>query len=281
MLADDELREALIARLPDLEPDVEAELDRLLTRADSLTRRRRTAYVVGLVAAAVVVAGLVLAHDWRSDATKPDPVDNTPVRAQAVDNRGRYGKPAALDPGRYRTRPLGPIVEFPFLQVELDIPAGWGQDDVFAFATGPGSADATRRIDLFGDVRRVAIAQCNDPRLVTPGPTTLDLATTLTSLGGTGTPVPTPTTLDGYAGYLLRVDDSGAGGAPCGAGFVLREHYPGAVVVYGDRGWTNLVWILDVGDTRVVINASHGPDATPAQEAELVRMVESVSFIVP
>ena len=60
MLADDELRAALTARVPDLDPDVEAELDLLLTRADSLARRRRTTYAVGLVALALTYAG----HTW-------------------------------------------------------------------------------------------------------------------------------------------------------------------------------------------------------------------------
>ena len=43
-------------------------------------------------------------------------------------------------------------------------------------------------------------------------------------------------------------------------------------------GWTSRIWVLDVEGNPVLIHASHGPDVTPAQEAELVEMVESISF---
>ena len=82
MLADDELRQALATRLPDLRPAVEGVVERLLARADSVVRRRRTAYVAGLVAAAIVVAGLVLGHAWHRNADGPEPVDDTPRSAR-------------------------------------------------------------------------------------------------------------------------------------------------------------------------------------------------------
>ena len=94
MLADDELRDLLVSRLPELRPDVEAELDRVLTRAHSRSRRRRASYVGGL-AAAVAATVIVLGHDWQSRADAPDVVDNTPVQveAQPLVNRGMYAQP--------------------------------------------------------------------------------------------------------------------------------------------------------------------------------------------
>ena len=142
MLADDELRAALTARVPDLEPDVEAELDRLLTRADSLARRRRTTYAVGLVAAVTVLA-LVLGRDWVPKAETPEPTDDVPVRALDP-ARGEYVDPEDLDPGRYRARFAFPPVDG-LPDVEIDVPAGWGQDNDSALATAPSSNSSADR----------------------------------------------------------------------------------------------------------------------------------------
>jgi hypothetical protein len=48
-----------------------------------------------------------------------------------------------------------------------------------------------------------------------------------------------------------------------------------------EAGWTNRVWVLDVDGVPILVNASHGPDVTPAQKAELARIVASISFVVP
>ena len=43
-------------------------------------------------------------------------------------------------------------------------------------------------------------------------------------------------------------------------------------------GWTSRFWVLDVEGNPVLISASYGPDVTPAEQDELVEMVESISF---
>jgi len=277
MSADDELRQALATRLPDLQPDVEGELERLLARADSVVRRRRTAYVAGLVAAAIVIAGLVLGHAWHRNADEPEPVDDTPRSARPLEaERGFYADPSALAPGRYRARALGSV--YPAVQLDLDLPAGWGQDDMYAVATGPGDDAATRRIDALADVRRIEVLRCGRARAVPTGPGTLDLATALASLGGDRSSEPTPVRLAGYAGYRLRL--AGAGSS-CSAGSTLREgSFRGIVRLTDAADWTNRVWVIDVDGVHVLINASNGPDATAAQKAELVEIVESISFVV-
>jgi hypothetical protein len=280
-LADDELRHALLTRLPDLQPDVEGELERLLARADSAARRRRTAYVVGLVAAVLVAAGLVVGHDWRTDATRLEPVDHPPVRAQPLaGSRGMYDSPAAIEPGRYRAHLLAPVNRYPELQVELDVPAGWGQDDVYALATGPGEADGTRRIDLYANVPRVIPNACSDDLLRT-GSTALDLATTISTTAGRSSSGLTPVTLDGHPGYRLALHEPANGSRSCANMNVWRETPRGSVQAFGLPGWTTLLWVCEVDGVRVVIAARRGPDTTPAQEAELVRMVESASFVAP
>jgi hypothetical protein len=170
------------------------------------------------------------------------------------------------------------------VSIEMDIPAGWGQDDIYAFATGPGEADNTRRIDLFVGVSQVSPDPCSD-RLVRAGPGTHDLADALASLARTKATGPTPVTVGGYRGYQLRLEDPQKRVAtePCSGGSALWEAGvdAGLAMARDFPGWTSLIWVLDVGGVRAVINASHGPAVTPAQEAELVQIVESASFVLP
>jgi hypothetical protein len=276
MLADDELRAALTARVPDLDPDVEAELDLLLTRADSLARRRRTTYAVGLVAAVTVIA-LVLGRDWQPKAETPEPVDDVPVRALDP-ARGKYVDPEDLDPGRYRARFAFPPVDG-LPDVEIDVPAGWGQDNDSALATAPSSNSSARRIDLVGRVLRVESNPCS-PRWVPPDPGALGLARALASVAGTGGKPPVPVTLDGHEGYVVRLRAPRTEDAflRCTHGSPFQLYLQEGAMVFEHPGWSSRFWVLDVGDNPVLISASHGPDVTQAQEAELVEMVESISF---
>jgi hypothetical protein len=285
MLSDDDLRAALGTRLPDLHPDVEGELDRVLDRVASRARTRRTTYVVGLLAAAVVAAVLVLGHDWRPAAQSPQPVDvPPPVQARSLSSEGMYAEPQVLAPGRYRAVFLGPEGDRDSVGIEIDVPAGWGHDDIYAFATGPGEDDATRRIDLFAGLTRVRPDQCSG-RVVRPGPGALALAEVLATLARTRATGPTPVTLSGYSGYRLRLEDPAPEPAKdrCAGGSAMREIgvATGLAMAESLPGWTSLIWVLDLDGTRVVVNASYGPDVTPAQEAELVAMVESASFVLP
>jgi hypothetical protein len=278
MLADDDLRAALGTRLPDLLPDVEAELERVLDRAGSRAHKRHAAYVAGLVAA-IVATVLVLGHDWRPVSQAPGPADDPPVLAQPLTSDGVYDDPADLTPGRYRARFLG----WADVAIDLDVPAGWGQDDIYAFATGPGDRADTRRIDLFDDVQRIQTKACKG-RIVRPGPGTSDLARELASLPRTRATRPTPVNLDGYPGWFLRLEAGRAHASPdpCAGGSVLREgdSVDAMITALDMPGWTTLVWIVEVAGQRAVISASHGPDVSPAQEAELVQIVESGSFVL-
>jgi hypothetical protein len=277
MPADEELRTALSTRFPDLHPDIEAELESLLVRADARARRRRMTYVAGLVAAAVVATLVVLTQDRLREARGPEPVDNPAVQATKLRPLGMYSEPKVLDPGRYKAYFVGPSG----VSVELDIPVGWGQDDLYAFATGPGDAPFTRRIDLFDSVRTVRPDPCVEKS--TPvGPGSLDLARALASLARTRSTRPMPVTLDGHPGYFVRLEDARQAGSitGCASGTVPREGGLGVIRAAGMAGWTSQIWVIDVGDTTVVISASQGPDVTTAQETELVRIVESASFVL-
>ena len=285
MLADDELREALTTRLPDLEPHVEAELDRLLARADALARRRRTVYVAGLVAAAVVAGGLVLGHDWRPGRHQPEPSDDVPARTQhAGARRGMYEDPAPWCPAATgRARSGRPTASPPSRSSWTSRRAG-GRTTSTPSPPAPGQEDATRRIDLFADVRRIQVYRCSGETRIRPGPGALGLATAITSVpGGTGVgphardprrvsrvPGPPRAVADAAGDQALRVGRRTSGVA-----------HPGILRTYGMAGWTNLLWVLDVEGHQVLVNASHGRDATPAEQAELVGIVESISFVLP
>jgi hypothetical protein len=126
-----------------------------------------------------------------------------------------------------------------------------------------------------------SVFRCGRARAVPTGPGTLDLATALASLGGSRSSEPTPVSLAGYAGYRLRLAGTGSS---CSAGSTLREgSFRGIVRLSDAADWTNRIWVLDVDGVDVLINASNGPDATPAQTAEIVEIVEiveSISFVV-
>lgn len=279
MVSDQALRARLAAETAHLAPDVEAELESVFRRADTRRSLRWSGYAVGLaaaVAAIVVLVGLDLVP--RAEET-PEPLVDIPVQA-LVPGRGMYADPAAIDPGRYRvdvkqTRRLSGI-----RTIDIDVPPGWGQDDKYALATGPWSDSTARRLDVYGKVSRVHPDPCSS-HVERVGPGAYDVARSLASLERVSASRPLPVTIDGSAGYIVRVDIPTAQSAEtCGDGRLLRW-WPGRE---GDseHGWTELLYVLDVeGQQQIAINASHGPRATQAEVDELVRMVESVTFAPP
>jgi hypothetical protein len=281
MLADDELRQALSTRFPDPRPDLDEELDRLLERAGARARTRRASYVIGLVAAAVVALVFVFGPDWSLRTKAPEPVDDPPAGAQVLHQAGTFSNPAPLEPGRYRAR-FAPAGQYLGLQVDLDIPAGWGQDDVYSLASVPGGENSARRIDLLAGRRRVQPDPCSD-RTVKAGPGAQVLARKLALQARAEVTEPTAVTLGGHRGYYLRIEDYRET-KPCTAGLDIwaSGNVAGLVAPFDRPGWTNLLWVVDVGaEDPVIISASYGPGVTPAQVDELVAIVQSASFVLP
>ena len=126
---------------------------------------------------------------------------------------------------------------------------------------------------------RVESNPCS-PHWVRPAPGTLGLARALASVARTAVTDPVPVTLDGHEGYFVRLQ------GPRTENELQRCTHGGSFMVYLspsganpiDPGWTNLFWVLDVEGNLVLISASYGPDVTPAEQDELVEMVESISF---
>ena len=46
-------------------------------------------------------------------------------------------------------------------------------------------------------------------------------------------------------------------------------------------GQIDRLWVLDVDGQRLVIDATYSPDATDADRAEQVQVLESLRFVVP
>jgi hypothetical protein len=279
MLSDTELRRRLTAATAHLTPDLEAELEKVFRRARMRRGLRWGGYVVGLaatVAAVLVLVGL----RWSPPASEPDPVD-TDVPAQALYNRGLFMDPAAVEPGRYLVRVNQPPAP-ESMYVAIDVPAGWGQDDVYSLATAAANDPTTRRLDFYGGVRRVQADACAWP-LVRPGDSTLALAQALSSIAGVRTSEPEPVRLDDRPGYLVRVRAPTSQKAldDCLDGVYLLYAAVDRRLCHDAPGWTDLIWVVDVDGRRLVINASYGPEVAPAEVDELVRMVESVTFTDP
>ena len=87
-------------------------------------------------------------------------------------------------------------------------------------------------------------------------------------------------TLDGHEGYVVRLEGPPTEDAflGCTQGSPFQLYLQEGAMAFEYPGWTSRIWVLDVEGNPVLIQASHGPDVTPAQQDELVEMVESISF---
>jgi hypothetical protein len=277
MLTDHELRAALSKRVAHLAPDVEAELDALLRRANRRRHVRATAYGVG-VAAAVATAVLVVTQGLRP-VEKPEPVEETPVQTLAPE-LGTLEDPEPIEPGRWRVGFQD--ASTPRL-LEVDVPPGWGQDDDVSLSTGAPSAPAARRLDLAGDMVGVYRDPCRSSSSPV-GDTALEQAQALASMHRVHTSAVTPAVVDGHPAYHVRLDIPaglrGKGESWCAEGMALvirTTNWPTVVPL----GWTARVWIIEYGRQELAITATYGPEATPAQIEELLHMVETATIVDP
>ncbi|MFC4785843.1 hypothetical protein ACT8ZV_15290 [Nocardioides sp. MAHUQ-72] len=272
MPGEDELRTALATAVDPIHPDVEAELERVLARATTRTRARRAAYAAALVAA-VALAVLLAGHDWGPRAAGPEPAE--PVTVQALTpQRGMFRNPADLVPGTYQVTFL-PGDWWHGIVAEVTVPAGWGQDDRYALATGPAERPATRRLDFFTGPDAV-LARCSRTGLGA-SPTPLEVARAVGSVAGMSASAPQPVTLDGHNGYLVELRDTPAKEtSTCDREDNFLYAVPG---MRGEAsGFTALMWTFEVEGRQATVFASYGPDVTDDQVDELVRMVESARF---
>jgi hypothetical protein len=277
MPIDDRLRADLPTALDTLRPDVDVALDAVLRHAARRSRLRRASYAVGLVAAAVAVAVTIsLTGDSLRRGTDPvAPPDDVRVLDSG---RGTADDPAPLDPGDYAIPFIGAPDDAPWAEVE--VPAGWGQDRLL-LATGPDRDPHLRRIEMLA-VDRVAADPCQG--VMEPLEDNVpDIVAALSEQATVQPSRPRPVTLDGHSGQLMRFSvPAGREVEECSQGTgQLRPFGLGAAWTSVFPGWTYRTWVLDVQGDPLVIMAAHGPEATPAEQAELTAIVEGTTFVAP
>lgn len=160
------------------------------------------------------------------------------------------------------------------------------------FAVTDDSGGASRGVSLW-KVGRVARDPCHSlGRLYDPGRTVGDLVAALEAQAGRRTSPPRVVTLAGFrATYLTWSVPTGlvvTGDADFAGCDVQPEGQRDYVSWEGSGGqgerWQQMagqvdeLWVLDVDGQRLVVDASHSPDATPVQIAEEDQIVASLSF---
>jgi hypothetical protein len=278
MPIDDRLRTGLPLLLDEVLPDdVEHALALALQRVERRRRLRRGGYAVALVAAAAVVAAVVIRIDDEPRSLEPvdPPVDPVLVLDPEL---GSPDEPVPLEAATYAIGFLGASDDAPWAAIE--VPAGWGHDRLHP-ATGPDLDPHLRRIEL-STVRSVAPDPCGALRTpVGPGSSALMEAIARQTTVRPG--LPRPVTIDGYSGEMVQVRvPSEIDVTRCDNGGTLVPFWLNAgtsASVF--PGWTYWVWGLDVDGERLVITAAPGPEATPAEQAELLRMVKTLEFVPP
>jgi hypothetical protein len=129
--------------------------------------------------------------------------------------------------------------------------------------------------------------------LVDPGPTVDDLVAALEAQAMRHATAPADVTVAGFPGKYLEWsvpsdwvvtgdgDFAGCDVQPNGHRDFVSWLGAGGV---GERwqqmaGQVDRLWILDVDGQRLVVDASHSPDATQAQLDEQNQIVQSISFV--
>jgi hypothetical protein len=271
MPSEEDLRSALGLGVASLYPDVDSELDRVLSTATRRERVRRTSYAAA-VAAAVALAVVLLGHDWRVTAA-PEPAREIPVR-DLPPSVGMFADPADLAPGRWNVDFL-PDRWPARAEAVVDVPAGWGQDDRFALATGPGNEPDTRRLDFFVG-RELDLSWCPGQGLG-PERTPLDIARAISSVAAMSAGALEPVTVDGHDGWFVELDDTPAREKPdCRQPDTFLYTVPG--MVCQAPGFTTLMWVFDIDGRELAVFASYGPRVSRPQVEEMVRMVETAHY---
>lgn len=278
MSIDDRLRAGLPLVLDELLPDdVEQGLALTLQRVERRRGLRRGGYAVALVAAVAVVATVAVRVDDEPRSLEPvgPPTDQVLVLDSEL---GSPDEPAPLKAATYAIGFLGASDDAPW--AEIEVPAGWGHDRLHP-ATGPDLDPHLRRIELSG-VAMVAADPCEDS-FAPVGPDVADLMNSLAAQQTVEPARPRPVRIDGHDGQVLEVHvpvDVDVAGCDHD-GSLVPWMSPGGSHTTVFPGWTYRVWAVDVDGERLVILAAHGPDATAAEQAELLRMVETLELVPP
>ena len=116
------------------------------------------------------------------------------------------------------------------------------------------------------------------------GPTADDLATALVEQAAGNASAPTDVTVGGYPGKRVELSlPVGLDIATCDGGEFFRwwDEVGGEKGGWPPHDQSNIVYILDVGDMRAVIDTLYTPDASEADLAEAEQLIASMRFEWP
>lgn len=281
------LEEALARAVRDhVEATAAPVLDPAEIRRQARRRRQERAGIAAAGAVALLVlVGLVgltgLLGTWPAE---PDPAQREPHTLPAELDQQPDGD--EVFPGRYLVRFAGTGDGRSAVSATLEVPAGFGHQEGWWLA---GSDARDQRTLGLWSVAQVNAEPCRGRRFVDPGPGVADLAAALAGQPVFGGGRAEPVTLGGHHGlYLEQTLPATLRPTSCTTYVDARA---GDVWFYrwrtagGEESWayrpgdTHRLWILDVGGTRVVVDAGHGPDDSPRDVRELTAMVESLRFL--
>ncbi len=224
--------------------------------------------------AALVVAGLVLAiSTLRSgDDTAIIPGD-TPTPAATLIPPLSSG---ALEPGRYVFSSLDPGLDASH-QITIDVPDGYEGDAGFLAtklrSAGEVSVSVWAVGNVYGDPCDWA-GTLGDPAAAS----SVDgVAAALAGHRRLQVSTPTAVTVDGFpATYMERTVPAGITLADCHQGQFRTWLATDGGARYVQPGQHDLLWIVDVDDVPVVIDATLAAGTSAENRAELLQIVESV-----
>jgi hypothetical protein len=116
------------------------------------------------------------------------------------------------------------------------------------------------------------------------GPTADDLVTALVEQAAGNASAPTDVTVGGYPGKRVELSlPVGLDITTCDNGEFYRwwDEFGGQIGGWPPHDQSNIVYILDVGDMRAVIDTLYTPDASEADLAEAEQLIASMRFEWP
>ena len=174
----------------------------------------------------------------------------------------------------------------------VEVPGGWSTESP-QFVTKSGAGV----IIGFGvwDVDTIPTDPCHwKGHLVAPGPTVDGLVSALVAQSTRHATTPTDVTLAGQTGKYLewsvptdmvvtgKADFKGCDVQDNGhLDFVSWMSTGGGERYQQVAGQVDQLWVLDVGGNPLVVDATHSPNATAADKAELAGMIASIHFELP
>ncbi len=197
------------------------------------------------------------------------------AQQQLIDSiRIEQVKPAPTTPATKQ----GFIESIDGLRIRLELPAGWEQsvEDGAPSLAGPGAAAS---VDFFVDITDVRSNPCRrvEPGGAVPGSTSDDLARILRSAKVYSATVPDDVELGGHLGRRMTLHMPSAFD-DCGPYEVRRLWKASPHDLVPLPGARHDLWILDVDDIRLVIDAQSAPE-TPAESiADQRRLVDSIQI---